>query len=287
MEHPEVTGFHHADTGTWSYVVREPCGPAAVLIDPVLDYDAAAGHTGTGSAQRLLEHVRAHGLAVRWILETHAHADHLSAAGWLADQLGAPVGIGTGIRQVQATFRGIFNLGPDFPVDGRQFDRLFEAGETFAVDGLAVEVIPTPGHTDDSVSYRIGDAVFVGDSLFMPEGGSARCDFPGGSAAVLYASARRLLALPDDTRVFVCHEYPEAGQTPRGETTVAAQRAANIHLHEGVSEAQFVALREARDRTLAMPRLIIPAIQWNIRGGRAPAPEGNGVAYLKIPLDRL
>lgn len=283
----EVVAVHHSDTGSWSYVVRAPTGPQAVIIDPVLDYDAAAARTDTVTAQRLLDHVRSAGLEVQWILETHAHADHLSAAGWLKDQLGAPIGAGEGICTVQATFRDIYNLGPNFPVDGRQFDHLFRPDETFEVGGLTARVMATPGHTNDSVSYLIGDAVFVGDTLFMPDSGSARCDFPGGSAATLHESVQRLYRLPPGTRMFMCHDYAPGGREALAETTVAEQRAHNIHLRESVSASEFVALREKRDRTLGMPRLILPAIQWNIRAGRPPEPDDNGVSYLRIPLNHL
>lgn len=284
---PEVKGFYHADTGSWGYVVKDPAGPDAVIIDPVLDFDPAAARTDTASAACMVEHVRREGLRVAWILETHAHADHLSAGAWLKAQLDAPVGIGAGIATVQETFRDIYNLGADFPVDGRQFDRLFTSGERLRVGSLDGEVIPTPGHTNDSVSYRFGDAVFVGDTLFMPDGGSARCDFPGGSARRLYESVQRLYALAPATRLFVCHDYRPGGRPEACETTVAAQRAGNIHLRDAIGVDEFVATRTARDATLGMPRLILPAIQVNIRAGQLPAPEENGVAYLRIPLNRF
>lgn len=283
----QVFADHHAETGSWSYVVHDPVTRAAMIVDPVLDYDAAAARTRTGSAQRLLDHVRDAGLNVRWIVETHAHADHLSAAGWLRAHTGARVGIGSGIRQVQATFADIYHLGADFTPDGRQFDHLFAPDESFALGELTVHVMPTPGHTSDSVSYRVGDAVFVGDTLFTPPGGSARCDFPGGDAGTLYDSVQRLFGLPADTRMFVCHDYPEGGRPAQAQTSVQDQRRDNIHLRDGTTREQYVALREARDRTLGMPRLILPAIQWNIRAGNAPPAEANGVAYLRIPLNRL
>jgi glyoxylase-like metal-dependent hydrolase (beta-lactamase superfamily II) len=284
---PVVTPFFHEDTATFTYVVADPERLVAAVIDPVLDYDAAAARTGRDSIDALIAHLKAHRLRVDWILETHAHADHLSAAPLLKAACGGRIAIGQGIRQVQATFRDIYHLGPGFPVDGSQFDHLFADGETFQVGGIEARTIPTPGHTSDSLSYLIGDAVFVGDSLFMPDGGSARCDFPGGSAAALYASAQRLFELPDTTRVFVCHDYQPDGRELRCETTIGEQKRANIHLREGVSEAEFVATRNARDATLGMPRLILPAIQVNIRAGHLPEPETDGHHYLKIPLDRV
>lgn len=285
---PKVLPFFDDDSCTWTYLVSDPANGAAAIIDPVLGFDPKSGNTATDSAQKVLDAVREGGLRLEWILETHAHADHLSAGHWLREQCpGAKLAIGEGIRQVQATFREIFNLGEHFPVDGSQFDRLFADGERFAIGGLEVEVIATPGHTNDSVSYRSGDAVFVGDTLFMPDGGSARCDFPGGSAARLYRSIQRLFDLPDDTRLFVCHDYSPGGRRPACETSVGAERAANIHVGAGRSEADFVAMREARDATLPMPRLILPAVQVNIRAGQLPEPEDNGVRYLKLPLDRF
>ena len=231
--------------------------------------------------------MQADGLRVHWLLETHAHADHLSAAPWLKENWGARIGIGEGIRQVQATFKPIFNLEAGFATDGSQFDHLFADGEVFAVGALAGRVIAVPGHTNDSIAYLIGDAVFVGDSLFMPDGGTARCDFPGGSAQRLYASIQRLFALPDATRVFVCHDYAPGGRELRHETSIGAEKAGNIHVGGGKTEAEFVALRTARDATLAMPVLLLPAVQVNIRAGALPPPEANGVRYLKIPLDQL
>lgn len=287
MSLPRVMPFHHADSGTWSYVVSDAQGEAAI-IDPVLDFDPKAGRTSTTSARALLEHVSAQGLQVRWILETHAHADHLSAGHWLKAALPeARLGIGQGIRTVQKTFRPIFNLGEHFPVDGSQFDHLFEDEERFALGTLEARVIPVPGHTSDSVAYLIGDALFTGDSLFMPDGGTARCDFPGGDAATLYRSIQHLFELPDDTRVFVCHDYGPGGREVRCETTIAEQKRANIHVREGTSEAQYVQMRTARDATLAMPTLILPAVQVNIRAGALPEPEVNGVRYLKLPINRF
>jgi glyoxylase-like metal-dependent hydrolase (beta-lactamase superfamily II) len=288
MRAPLVTPFFHAQSHTFAYLVRDPDSRAAAIIDPCLDFDPKAGRTGTASAQAMLDTVRAEGLEVGWILETHAHADHLSAGHWLKQQLpGARLAIGEGIREVQKTFRAIFNLGEHFPADGTPFDHLFADGERFAVGGVEVRVIAVPGHTNDSVAYLAGDALFTGDSLFMPDGGTARCDFPGGSAARLYASIQRLYALPDATRVFVCHDYGPGGRPEACETTIGAQKAANIHVRAGVDEAAFVAMREARDATLEMPALILPAVQVNIRAGELPPPEANGVRYLKLPIDQF
>ena len=283
-----ITPFFHAGSSTWTYLVADPASASALVIDPVLDFNAASGRTGTASAQAVLDAARAQGCELKWILETHAHADHLSAGAWLRSVVpGARIGIGEGIRAVQQTFRSVFNLGDGFAVDGSQFDRLFQDGERLGVGGLQVEVIATPGHTSDSVSYRVGEALFVGDSLFMPDGGTARCDFPGGSAATLYASIRRLYQLPDATRVFVCHDYGPGGRAVASQTSIGAEKSSNIHLTAQTSQADFVALREARDATLSMPALILPSVQVNIRAGRLPDPEPNGVRYLKLPLDSL
>ena len=285
---PIVAPFFHAESCTWSYVVADPATRQAAIVDPVLDFDAKSGRTATTSAQALIDHVRAHALDVRWLLETHAHADHLSAGHWLkASFPEAALAIGEGIRMVQKTFRPIFNLGDHFPIDGSQFDRLFGDSERFAIGAIDAEVIAVPGHTNDSVAYRIGDALFVGDSIFMPDGGTARCDFPGGDARMLYRSIRRLFALPDDTRVFVCHDYAPGGRAYACETTIAAQKADNLHVRDGISEDDFVAVRTARDATLAMPTLLLPSVQVNIRAGRLPEPEDNGVRYLKLPIDRF
>ena len=285
---PQVQPFFDAASNTWSYVVADPEGRVAAIIDPVLDFDAKSGRTGTASAQALLDHAREHGLDVRWILETHAHADHLSAGHWLKSQLPqATLAIGTGIRTVQATFGPIFDYDEGFPVDGSQFDHLFEDGESFALGAIPAQVIAVPGHTSDSCAYLLGDALFTGDSLFMPDGGSARCDFPGGDARTLFDSIQRLFELPDDTRVFVCHDYGPGGRDVACETTIAAQKRDNIHVRDGVTADEFVALREERDATLAMPALLLPAVQVNIRAGALPEPEGNGTRYLKLPLDRF
>lgn len=286
--HPQVTPFFHKQSHTWTYLVRDPASSAAAIIDACLDFDAKAGRTGTSSIAEVLACVEADGLELQWILETHAHADHLSAGRWLKSQRpAARLAIGQGIREVQRTFQPVFNLGDDFATDGRQFDHLFDDGEVFALGTLQVRVLATPGHTNDSVSYLIGDALFVGDTLFMPDGGSARCDFPGGSAARLYQSIQRLYALPDSTRVFVCHDYGPGGREFRCETSIGAQKAGNIHLRSEIPEADFVRVREARDATLDMPALILPSIQVNIRAGELPEPEANGVRYLKLPLDQF
>lgn len=283
---PMVRPVFHAPSHTFSYVVWDPATRQAAIIDPVLDYDPAAGRTDTDTARQVLDIVEAESLTVVWLLETHAHADHLTAAAWLKPHFEAPVGIGERITEVQARFVALFNLGADFPADGRQFDRLFADGETFTVGDLPAEVIHTPGHTSDHVSYVIGDAVFVGDTLFLPDAGTARCDFPAGSAAELYHSIHRLLdRLPDHQRVFVLHDYGTDYRAPASETTIGDERRENIHVGAGATETEFVAMREARDRTLPMPTLILPAVQVNIRAGVLPPAEANGVSYLKIPID--
>jgi glyoxylase-like metal-dependent hydrolase (beta-lactamase superfamily II) len=283
---PTVLPFFHKDSCTWSYVAFDPASKQAVIIDPVLDYDPKSGNTSLENAIEVRDAVQAHGLNVRWILETHAHADHLSSGHWLREQFaGAKLSIGEGICKVQKTFRTVFNLGEHFPVDGTQFDHLHKDGDRFMLGEIDVQVIATPGHTNDSVSYLIGDALFVGDTMFMPDGGTARCDFPGGDAHVLYQSIHRLFALPDATRVFVCHDYAPGGREYRFETSIGAEKAANIHVGSSRAEDDFVAMREARDKTLAMPVLILPSVQVNIRAGQLPEPEGNGVRYLKLPVD--
>jgi glyoxylase-like metal-dependent hydrolase (beta-lactamase superfamily II) len=284
---PVVEPFFDPVTATVTYVVHAGRGTACAIVDPVLDYDPKAGRTSTESADRVIAFVREYGLAVEWLLETHAHADHLSAAPYLKAELGGRIGIGEHIRAVQGVFRTVFNLGETLTADGSQFDVLFKDGETFQVGALQARALHVPGHTPADLAYQIGNAVFVGDTLFMPDVGSARCDFPGGDAHTLYRSARKLLELPGDTRLFMCHDYPPASREPRFETTVSAQRSGNIHLNDAVSEEAFVQMRTARDRTLAMPNLILPSIQVNIRAGRMPEPEDNGVRYLKIPLDAL
>lgn len=284
---PTVTPFLHEPTGTWSYVVADPATRAAVIIDPVLDYDWRSGRTGTAPAERIVAHCKAAALAVQWILETHAHADHLSSAKVLQSQLGGGIAIGSGIRQVQATFKRVFGLGAEFRPDGSQFDRLLEDGEVLDIGAIPGRVIGAPGHTSDSVAYLFGDALFVGDTIFMPDGGSARCDFPGGDAAELYRSVQRLYALPPETRVFVCHDYAPGGRELRCETTIAEQRSSNIHVREGTTEHEFVAMRQTRDATLAVPNLIIPSVQVNIRAGSMPPPDADGHSYLRVPVNRI
>lgn len=290
---PSVQPFFHPGSNTWSYVVAEPGGGGATIIDPVLDFDARSGRTSTRPAEALLAFAREGGLDVRWILETHAHADHLSAGDWLRQQLpGARLAIGEGIRTVQQAFAPVFNLGDDFATDGSQFDHLWQADDAFTVGALPARVIGVPGHTCDSSAYLIGDALFTGDSLFMPNSGTARCDFPGGSASHLYRSIQRMYELPDATRVFVCHDYggpadPGGGREVACETTIGEQKRANIHVRGDTSEADFVQLRQARDATLPMPALMLSAVQVNIRAGALPPAEANDVRYLKIPLDRF
>ena len=290
---PLVHTFFDPDTCTFTYVLYVEDGGACAIVDSVLDFEPKACRTGTQSADAVIEFVRAHDLRVQWILETHAHADHLSAAPYLQLHLGGVVAIGSGIRVVQTAFHKIFHLPSEPRPDGSQFGRLFEPDEVFRIGPLRVRAMHVPGHTPADVAYVIeaDDGMpllaFVGDTLFMPDVGSARCDFPGGSARSLYHSARRILALPSTTRLFMCHDYPPAGREPRAETTVAEQRSTNIHLHEGVGEDQFIELCQRRDATLGMPALILPAIQVNIRGGELPPMEANGVRYLKIPINGL
>lgn len=284
---PHVTAFFDEATYTVSYVVREPDGPHAAIIDSVLDFDPKSGRTSTASADRIIAFVSEHGLTIDWILETHAHADHLSAAPYLKAALGGRIGIGEHITEVQQIFKKIFNLEKTFNTDGAQFDHLFREGEEFRIGGMTARVMHTPGHTPADVTYVIGDAAFVGDTLFMPDYGTARADFPGGDARRLYRSIRRLLEeLPPETRLFLCHDYKASGRDHYAwETTVAEERAHNLHVHDGVSEEAFVAMRTARDKTLAMPVLLLPSVQVNIRAGQLPPPEDNGVSYLKIPVN--
>jgi len=284
---PTVTPFFHAPTGTWTYVVEDPQSRQAAVVDPVLDYDWRSARTGTAAAEAVLGHLKTRGLELVWILETHAHADHLSSAAWLQSLAGGKIAIGEGIRQVQATFKQIFGLGDGFVPDGSQFDRLLADGDTLPLGTLEGRVLATPGHTSDSVSYLFGDALFVGDTVFMPDGGTARCDFPGGDAAELYLSVQKLYALPPGTRVFVCHDYSPGGRKPLCETTIAAQRQENIHLRANTSGPDFVAMRRARDVTLDVPNLIIPSVQVNIRAGHLPPAEPDGVSYLKVPLNLI
>jgi glyoxylase-like metal-dependent hydrolase (beta-lactamase superfamily II) len=284
---PTVRSFFDPATWTISHVAYDRPGGRAAIIDSVLDYDPKSGRTATTTVEPLLQFVQEQGLTVDWILETHAHADHLSAAPWLRERLGGRIAIGSAIQTVQSVFKGIFNLEPEFATDGSQFDHLFVEGERFKFGELEGEALSVPGHTPACMAYRIGDAVFVGDTLFMPDVGTARCDFPGGDARTLYRSTRRVLSLPPQTRLFMCHDYPPQGRSVRIETTVAEERAGNIHVRDGISEEEFVAMRTRRDATLAMPVLILPAVQVNIRAGALPPPEPNGVSYLKIPLNAL
>ena len=284
-----VEAFFDPATFTYSYVVSDPHSRQCALVDPVLDYDPAAGRTSHHNADQLIAYVREHGLTVQWILETHVHADHLSSGHYLKEQLGGTLAIGDHITVVQNTFGKLFNVEPEFATDGRQFDHLFHDGETFQVGGVEARAIHTPGHTPACMTYLIGDAAFVGDTLFMPDYGTARCDFPGGDARTLYHSIHaKLFSLPDDTRVFMCHDYKAPGREEYlYETTIGAEREHNVHIHQGIGEEQFVAMRSARDATLGMPTLILPSVQINMRAGELPPAEDNGTRYLKIPLDLL
>jgi glyoxylase-like metal-dependent hydrolase (beta-lactamase superfamily II) len=286
MTNPIVTSFFDEPTNTFSYVVQDPASRACAVLDSVLDFDYAAGHTDVKSADAIIAFIREHELEVAWILETHVHADHLSAAPYLHQKLGGRTGIGARITEVQEIFGKAFNAGTDFARDGSQFDRLFEEGDTFAIGGLEGRVLHTPGHTPACLTYVIGDAAFVGDTLFMPDYGTAHCDFPGGDAATLFRSIQKVLALPSETRLFLCHDYKSPDRdTYHHETSVAEQRADNIHVHEGVSEEDFVKLRTERDATLGMPRLILPSVQVNMRAGEMPPAEENGQVYLKVPIN--
>lgn len=284
---PIVHGIFDKATWTITYIVHQGIGTACAIIDSVLDYDPKSGRTTTTSAEKVVDYVKEHQLKVEWILETHAHADHVSAAPFLKKQLGGKIAIGDHITQVQMVFKGIFNLEPTFKQDGSQFDHLLASDEEFKVGELVGKVLFVPGHTPACVAYQFGDAVFVGDTMFMPDVGTARCDFPGGDACTLYASTRSILSLPDETRLFMCHDYPPTERVIAFETTVAEQRAKNIHVHDGITEAQFVEMRNKRDATLEMPVLILPAVQINIRAGELPPQESNGISYLKIPLNAL
>lgn len=283
---PLVQAFFDPVTFTASYVLQDPASTACAIIDPVLDFDAAAGRTHTDSADRIIAHISANDLRVLWLIETHVHADHLTAAPYLQSKLGGKIVIGAHVSIVQKAFRTIFNTGADFAVDGSQFDRLLEEGETLDIGGLKLKAMHTPGHTPACMTYHAGDAAFIGDTLFMPDYGTARADFPGGDARALYRSIRKILALPDTTRLFLCHDY----QTPERkqfvwESTVAAQKSGNVHVHDGISEEDFVKMRTARDATLNMPALILPSVQINMRAGHFPEPESNGVSYLKLPVN--
>ncbi len=286
MQHPEVQAFFDEASHTFSYVAWDAATARAVVFDSVLDYDAASGRTRHASADTLIAFVRAQGLGVDWVIDTHVHADHLSAAPYVQAQLGGRLGIGEHIRDVQDTFGQLFNAGSDFRRDGSQFDHLFQDGEHYMVGGIEAVAMHTPGHTPACMTHLVGDAAFVGDTLFMPDYGTARCDFPGGDARTLYRSIQRIFALPRETRVFLCHDYKTGDRHEfLHETTVGAERRDNIHAHDGIGEDEFVRMRNARDATLAMPALILPAVQVNMRAGQLPPAEDNGVRYLKIPLD--
>lgn len=288
MPAPEVTAFFDADTNTISYVVRDPASTSCAIIDSVMDIDYAAGRISYTSADKIIAHVRAHGLSVEWLIETHAHADHLAGAPYIQQKLGGKIGIGEHIVTVQNVFGKVFNEGTEFQRDGSQFDRLFKDGDTYPIGSLTARVMYTPGHTPACTTHVIGNAAFVGDTLFMPDAGSARADFPGGDARVLFRSMRKILeALPSDTRLFMCHDYGPNGREIRWETTVGDERAHNIHVRDGVTEDEFVAMREARDRTLGMPKLIMPSLQVNIRAGHLPEPDASGKRFLKVPVNGL
>ena len=285
---PSIAGFFDEATNTVSYVVHDPTTDEAAIIDSVLDFEVASGRTSNGSADRIIEYVTYNNLKVTWLIETHAHADHISAAPYLQERLGGKLAIGRGIIRVQEVFGKLFNAGTDFERDGSQFDKLFEDGETFKVGELEGIALHVPGHTPADMAFIIGDAAFVGDTIFMPDFGTARADFPGGDAHQLYRSIRRLLSLPDETRLFLCHDYKAPGRDEYAwETTVKQQREENVHVKDGVSEEDFVEMRTTRDKTLAMPKLIMPSVQVNIRGGRLPDPEDNGVSYIKIPVNAV
>ncbi len=284
---PEVHGIFDPATWTVTYVVYEKLGSSCAIIDSVMDYDPKSGRTSHSSADKVIDFVKSKQLKVQWILETHAHADHLSAAPYLKQHLGGQTGIGSRITAVQSAFKGVFNMERGFRQDGSQFDHLFQDGESIELGAITGKTLAVPGHTPACVAYQFGDAVFVGDTLFMPDVGTARCDFPGGDAKTLYASTRKILSLPPETRLFMCHDYPPDSRPVRFESTVAEQRAKNIHVHDGVSEATFVDMRTKRDATLQMPALILPAVQINIRAGELPPKEDNGIAYAKIPLNAL
>ena len=287
MTHPIVKSFYDTATGSWQYVFHDPETREGAIVDPVLDYDPNAGATATRRADEILAYVAGEGLTIKWILDTHPHADHFSAGPYLKEQLGAPTAIGEKVVEVQKLWKGIYNLDDGFRIDGGQWGRLFADGETFMIGGIEVAVLFTPGHTLASIAYVAGDAAFVHDTLMMPDSGTSRADFPGGDAAILHASIERILALPDDTRVFVGHDYAPDGREPLCESTVRQQRESNIHIRDGFARSDYVALRDARDATLPLPDLMLAALQINIRGGRLPEPEANGQRYLKIPLNQF
>jgi len=284
---PQVTAFFDAPTNTISYVVKDPASATCAVIDPVMDIDYAAGRIAHRSADAMIAHIKAHGLRLEWLIETHVHADHLSAAPYIQGRLGGKTGIGHKITVVQEVFGKVFNEGPEFRRDGSQFDRLFKDGDTYMIGGMQAFAMHTPGHTPACMTHVIGNAAFVGDTLFMPDGGSARADFPGGDARTLFRSIRRVLKLPPETRLFMCHDYGPDGRDIKWETTVAEELAHNIHVKDGVTEDEFVAMREARDATLDMPRLILPSLQVNMRGGALPPPDESGKVFLKVPINTL
>lgn len=287
MINPNIKAFFDPETWTFTYVVYEKPNTPCVVIDSVLNFDPKSGRTSSNSADELITFIQKNHLQLAWILETHAHADHLSAAPYIQKQLGGKIAIGYHIQDVQKVFKGIFNLEPEFKVDGSQFDYLIEEGKNLEFGNLSIHPIFVPGHTPACMAYEIGDAIFVGDTLFMPDVGTARCDFPGGSAKNLYKSIQKILSYPDNTRLFMCHDYPPSNRPVAYETTVAKQKKDNIHIHDGISEEQFVEMRTKRDKTLQMPVLLLPSIQVNVRAGHPPPPENNGKRYLKIPLDVL
>lgn len=284
---PDVTGFFDPETNTISYVVKDPNSNACAIIDSVMDIDYAAGRISFDSADRIIQFVQDRGLRVEWLIETHAHADHLSAAPYVQERRGGKLGIGENIRNVQEVFGKIFNEGTEFQRDGSQFDRLFKDGDTYSIGGMKAFTMHTPGHTPACMTHVVGDAAFVGDTLFMPDGGTARADFPGGDSHQLYRSIKKVLSLPREMRLFMCHDYAPGGREVRWQTTVGEERQTNIHVHDGVSEDEFVAMRTARDKTLGMPKLIIPSIQVNIRGGQLPPADNSGKHFLKVPINQL
>jgi glyoxylase-like metal-dependent hydrolase (beta-lactamase superfamily II) len=285
---PEIAAFFDPATFTVTYVAHDPATMEAAIIDSVLDYDPNSGRTATASADAVIDYVTSHNLKVTWLLETHAHADHLSAAPYLQEKLGGKIAIGADITKVQSVFGKLFNAGTEFERDGSQFDALFKDGDTFTIGTIPVMVMHVPGHTPADIAYVVGEAVFTGDTMFMPDYGTARADFPGGDARKLFRSLRRILSLPRETRLFMCHDYlPKGRSTYVWETTVAEERDGNIHAHDGITEDEFVAMREARDATLDMPRLILPSVQVNMRAGHMPPPDDNGVTYLKIPVNAV
>ncbi|MDP2131623.1 MAG: MBL fold metallo-hydrolase [Erythrobacter sp.] len=285
---PEIAAFFDAATFTVTYVAHDPSTGEAAIVDSVLDFDSSSGRTATTSADAVIDYVTSHNLKVTWLLETHAHADHFSAAPYLQQKLGGKIAIGEHITTVQQVFGKLFNAGTEFERDGSQFDALFKDGDTFTIGNLPVTVMHVPGHTPACLAYVVGEAVFVGDTMFMPDYGTARADFPGGDARALFRSLRRILALPPETRLFMCHDYLPKGRSEYvWETTVAAEREGNIHAHDGITEDEFVAMREARDATLDMPRLILPSVQVNMRAGHLPPPDDNGITYLKLPVNAV